>query len=121
MPQPEGSLLLSGNSPVTNELASSSVIAEATAVQHFETENPSMSQAPNESADNASSDDRSRRRQNRINLEIQAADAQKLAARIAIKSTRYMLWAVILATLSTFISMAGAVYVVWAHLPHAPQ
>jgi hypothetical protein len=80
-----------------------------------------MSQAPNEPAESASGDDRSRRRQNRINLEIQAADAQKLAARIAVKSTRYMLWAVILATLSTFISMAGAVYLVWAHLPHVPQ
>ena len=80
-----------------------------------------MSQARNDSADDEAGGDRSRRRQNRINAEIQAADAQKLAAEIAVKNTRYLLWSVMLATLSTVICAASAVYVVWANLHHLPQ
>jgi hypothetical protein len=80
-----------------------------------------MSQTADESSDKEDDGDRERRRQNRINLEIQAADMQRLAAEIAVKTSRYMLWAVMLATFSTLVSAVGAVYVVWANLPHAPQ
>ena len=60
-----------------------------------------------------------RRRQLRINAEIQAAEAQKVAARAAVKNARYMLWAVIIATISTIISTAGSIFGVVANLYHA--
>ena len=80
-----------------------------------------MSQVRHDSADDEARGDRSRRRQNRINAEIQAADAQKLAAESAVKNTRYLLWSVMLATLSTLICAASTVYVVWANVHHLPQ
>lgn len=59
-----------------------------------------------------------RRRQLRINAEIQAAEAQKVAARAAVKNARYMLWAVIIAAISTLISTAGSVFSLIANLNH---
>jgi hypothetical protein len=51
-----------------------------------------------------------RRRQLRINAEIQAAEAQKVAARAAVKNARYLLLAVIIAAVSTIITTAGSVF-----------
>ncbi len=70
----------------------------------------SMSEAAEEPEENEEGPGPVRRRQLRIHAEIQAAEAQKLAARAAIKNTRYMLWAVIIATASTLIATAGSVF-----------
>jgi hypothetical protein len=59
-----------------------------------------------------------RRRQLRINAEILAAEAQKVAARAAVRNARYMLWAVIVAAISTVVSAAGAVFGVIFNLNH---
>jgi len=60
-----------------------------------------------------------RRRQLRINAEIQAAEAQKVAARAAVKNARYMLWAVAIAAISTIITAAGSVFSVISSLYHS--
>ncbi len=69
-----------------------------------------MSEAAEETEDNEAGPGPVRRRQLRIHAEIQAAEAQKLAARATVKNARYMLWAVIIAAISTVISTAGSVF-----------
>jgi hypothetical protein len=61
-----------------------------------------------------------RGKQPRVNVEIQVAEAQRVAARATVRSARYMLWATIIATISTLISTAGAVYVI-ATLSRTPH
>jgi hypothetical protein len=51
------------------------------------------------------------RQKKRVNVEIQLADAQKALARATENNARYLLWAVVIVTLSTFVSTAGALYV----------
>jgi hypothetical protein len=62
-----------------------------------------------------------RRRQLRIHAEIQAAEAQKLAARAATKNARYMLWAVVIAAISTIITTAGSLFSVLSRLYLTPH
>jgi hypothetical protein len=58
------------------------------------------------------------RRRLRINAEILAAEAQKVTARAAVRNARYMLWAVIIAAISTLVSAAGSVFGVIFNLNH---
>ena len=69
-----------------------------------------MSEAANESEETEEASGPVRRRQLRIHAEIQAAEAQKLAARAAVKNARYMLLAVVIAAISTLIATAGSVF-----------
>ena len=62
-----------------------------------------------------------RRRQLRIHAEIQAAEAQKLAARAATKNARYMLWAVVIAAISTIMTTAGSLFSVLSRLYLTPH
>jgi hypothetical protein len=78
-----------------------------------------MSEATDEPQESENEASPVRRRQLRIHAEIQAAEAQKFAARAAVKNARYMLWAVILAAISTIIAMAGSVFNVLSTLHHA--
>jgi hypothetical protein len=77
-----------------------------------------MSQLSQDPEEDDVESDGGRGKQPRVNVEIQVAEAQRVAARATVKSARYMLWAVIIATISTLISTAGAVYGVLANLPH---
>jgi len=80
-----------------------------------------MSESDDEPEENENAPGPVRRRQLRIHAEIQAAEAQKLAARAAVKNARYMLWAVIIAAISTIITTAGSVFGVIFNLYHAPH
>jgi hypothetical protein len=80
-----------------------------------------MSEAAQDLEENEEEPGPVRRRQLRIHAEIQAAEAQKLAARAAIKNTRYMLWAVIIATVSTLITTAGSVFSVLSRFYFTPH
>ena len=81
-----------------------------------------MSQLPHDPEENEGESSPGRGRQKRrVNVEIQFAGAQRAAARATVSNARYMLWAVIIATISTLISTAGAVYGVLANLPRAPH
>jgi hypothetical protein len=77
-----------------------------------------MSEIPDDADDNESGLGPARRRQLRINAEIQSAEAQKVAARAAVKNARYLLWAVILATFSTVVTTAGTVFVILFNFLH---
>jgi hypothetical protein len=76
-----------------------------------------MSEMPDDD-DNDREASRARRRPQRINAEIKTAEAQKSAARAAVKNARYLLWAVILATLSTVVTTAGTVFVILFNFHH---
>jgi predicted anti-sigma-YlaC factor YlaD len=81
-----------------------------------------MSQSQNDvEEDDEVESTRARVKQPRVNVEIQAAEAQRIAARATLRNARYMLWAVIIAAISTLISTAGAVYGLLANLLHAPR
>lgn len=69
-----------------------------------------MSESPGETQQDDGTLGPARRRQLRINAEIQAAEAQKVAARAAVKNARYLLLAVIIAAISTVITTAGSVF-----------
>jgi hypothetical protein len=77
-----------------------------------------MSEMPDEPGENEDGSSPLRRRQLRIHAEIRAAEAQKLAARATVKNARYMLWAVIIAAISTIITTAGSVFNVLSSLYH---
>jgi hypothetical protein len=59
-----------------------------------------------------------RLRQMRVDAQVQSADAQKFAARAAVRTARYMLWAVIIATISTVITATAVVYGIFANVAH---
>jgi hypothetical protein len=74
-----------------------------------------MSQVPGDDDGDAGGGPQGRARQKkRVNVEIQLADAQKALARATEKNARYLLWAVVIATLSTLVSTAGVLYVLSA-------
>ena len=77
-----------------------------------------MAETPDESEDAENEVEPIRRRQLRIHAEIRAAEAQKLAARAIVKNARYMLWAVVIAAISTIVATAGSVFNVLSNLHH---
>lgn len=64
---------------------------------------------------------RMRQMQRRMNLRIRAAEAQEITARAMEKNARYLFWSVIIASASTIITAAAAVFGVFATLPRAPH
>jgi hypothetical protein len=52
---------------------------------------------------------RMRQMQRRLNLQIRAAEAQKATSQAMEKNARYMLWSVIVASLSTLVAAAAVV------------
>lgn len=55
-----------------------------------------------------------------INVQIEAAEAQKRAAKATEKNAHYMLASVIIATIATIVTTAGAVFNI-LNLPDAPH
>ena len=65
--------------------------------------------------------DNVRQAQRRINLQIRSAEAQKAVAKAMEKNAFYMLLSVIIATASTIVAAAAAIYSVVANVPHVPH
>jgi hypothetical protein len=59
-----------------------------------------------------------RMRQLRFEAQTQLADAQKSLARATVKSARYMLWATVVCTVSSVITVVAVLYGVLVVLPH---
>jgi hypothetical protein len=64
---------------------------------------------------------RSRQIQRRMDVRIQAADAQKALARAMEKNARYMLWSIILACTTTILAVATIVFEVFVGFPRPPH
>jgi hypothetical protein len=64
---------------------------------------------------------RSRQIQRRMDVRMQAADAQKALARAMGKNARYMLWATMLACATTILAVATIVFEVFVGFPRPPH
>jgi predicted lysophospholipase L1 biosynthesis ABC-type transport system permease subunit len=64
---------------------------------------------------------RSQQIQRRMDARIQAAEAQKSLARAIEKTANYMLWATLLACLTTILAVATTVFEVFVGFPRPPH
>jgi hypothetical protein len=64
---------------------------------------------------------RSQQIQRRMDARIQAAEAQKSMARAMEKNANYMLWATLLACLTTVLAVATIVFEVFVGFPRPPH
>jgi hypothetical protein len=64
---------------------------------------------------------RSQQIQRRMDARIQTAEAQKMMARAIEKNANYMLWATLLACLTTILAVATIVFEVFVGFPRPPH